>query len=129
MKVFEQGSKVNFVDDNNVFVGYDIMQDCCEDAGYLFSPMKPSGQSVYTADLDARPPNGLASYSFDTDFMKRGLVSEVDEGDSVTFRLTSSQKAPMFPEIFLTLYNQHNGYYGHGFQFGVGEEVKEEGML
>ena len=31
MKKFETGSKINFVDENNVFVGYDLSQNCCSD--------------------------------------------------------------------------------------------------
>ncbi len=30
---------------------------------------------------------------------------------------------------YLHLYNYHNGYYGHGFQFKVGEKVIAEGGL
>ena len=36
MKIFEDNIKVNFVDENNVFVGYDMRQSCCEQAGYFF---------------------------------------------------------------------------------------------
>jgi len=36
MKIFlnekELETKINFVDDNNVFVGYDLTQQCCENA-------------------------------------------------------------------------------------------------
>ena len=32
-------------------------------------------------------------------------------------------------EVFLTLFNHHNGYYGHGFSFTDGIEMIQEGCL
>jgi len=34
MKVFDKGGKVNFVDKNNVLVGYDMNSSCCEEFGW-----------------------------------------------------------------------------------------------
>ena len=44
MKIFDQvapfGDKVNFVDENNVVVGYEMSQDCCEFASWFISEEK-----------------------------------------------------------------------------------------
>ncbi len=41
------------------------------------------------------------------------------------FKIINSKKE----ELFLVLYNNHNGYYGHGFEFGVGENIIESDIL
>ena len=38
MKVFDRDGKVNFVDENNVILGYDMNQNCCEDADWFITP-------------------------------------------------------------------------------------------
>lgn len=129
MKKFDRDGRVNFVDVNNVFVGYDMGQDCCENADYLLSPMLPNGQSIYEADLEACPEEGLDSYIFDPTFIQTNTVSGLDQGNSVTFRMTSLDAEAEYCEVFLTLFNSHNGYYGHGFEFKIGDEVKESGTL
>lgn len=37
MLVKEEGCKVNFIDENDVFVGYDLDHQCCEHAFYQFT--------------------------------------------------------------------------------------------
>ena len=37
MKILEIGEKINFIDENNVFVGYDLGQNCCENASWFIS--------------------------------------------------------------------------------------------
>lgn len=113
--------KVNFIDKNDVFVGYDTAQDCCEDAGYAFleKPEAYSNFKTEDADLD------LDSYVFDVNYFETidslGLddqdeyYSALDAGGQVFFKLISESK----PDMYLTLYNAHNGYYGHGFETNV----------
>ena len=44
MKIFDGDfDKVNFVDENNVFVGYDLLQDCCEDANWFIADREIDG--------------------------------------------------------------------------------------
>jgi hypothetical protein len=38
MKKFEDNGKINFVDENNVFMGYDMERSCCEVADWFISP-------------------------------------------------------------------------------------------
>lgn len=120
--------KVNFVDDNNVFVGYDLGQDCCEYADWYIGTELWSGQSLH-GNSCIRPKNeDLVDYQFDQEFFQhlderdRG---ELDGGSIVAFRLVAEGK----PDLYLHLFNCHNGYYGHGFEFKIGDTVSDGGVL
>ena len=129
MKIFDSkehkfwGEKVNFADDNNVMVGYDMGQSCCENADWFIAdkvaevmPENPSQER----ELDG--------YQFDKEFFKE-ISSIKPEGSDynvlmVVFRLVNGDK-----EKFLHLFNCHNGYYGHGFEMKIGESVVHDGSL
>lgn len=51
--------------------------------------------------------------------------NELDAGGMVAFKLVNGAG----DEKYLHLFNCHNGYYGHGFEFKVGDEVVKEGCL
>ncbi|MCP3703193.1 MAG: hypothetical protein GY954_09735 [Alteromonas sp.] len=114
--------KVNFVDENDVFVGYDIGQDCCEHADYFIADTitpysyNDEGQKVLP-DVEA--------YSFDRDFFQTIESPDLDAGGMVAFRLVASGK----PDLFLHLFNAHNGYYGHGFEVKHGGETVRNDYL
>jgi len=123
MRKFEEGLKINFVDENNVFVGYDMHQDCCEYAGWFVSNEKPKAIAE-TPDFD------FDGFVFDVGFMEDNVlgvsvvdvlgVSVVDEGGSVLFRLVREDNS----EAFLCLFNCQNGYYSHGFTVKInGQEI------
>lgn len=110
MKTFERNYKINFVDDNNVLVGFDNDQSCCENFGHFLSRKIPTSIDEGGEDLDAE------GFNFDTSFFQQKPLDEEypDEGGMVIFRLTKADE-----EIFLTLYNSHNGFYSHGFDMEV----------
>ena len=123
MKIFEGGGwggKINFVDKNNVLVGFDFMQCCCEDFGYDFlnSDKKKIGD-----DPDEKT---LEPYFFDETFVEYPETSHCDEG-KVRFKLIKrkNDKTP----IYLELYNTHNGYYSHGFEMSKDKTIVHEGSL
>ena len=128
MKVFDKtegfSDKVNFVDINNVFVGYELYQDCCENADWFISttlskdPYDTSSH-VENPDLDLEP------YSFDPNYLQELEAANLDEGRMVAFRLIAKGK----PDLYLHLYNSHNGYYSHGFQVKHGDTVVQEDYL
>jgi hypothetical protein len=128
MKVFEGDtssyySKVNFVDSNDVFVGYDTVQECCEDAGWFVAP------DITPYDYDTER-NGLCGHSvedyiFDTNFFTEVESDSLDGGGQVAFRLIAEGK----PDLYLHLFNSHNGYYGHGFEVKHSGTVVKEGVL
>lgn len=120
MKIFERDGKINFVDDNNVLVGFDYSQCCCENFGYALTREIPAGEAE--SDKPEIDPDG---YQFDRDFFQEGSPeSQWDEGGRVTFRLEKEGAS-----LFLTLYNSHNGYYGHGFEMTCGNERLHDGTL
>lgn len=119
MKIFETKYKVNFVDKNNVLVGFDTRQQCCEDAGYTIT--KKLGVCADGKDINTD------GFVFDTKFFEDEW--KADSCDSMVenaaiFRLTNGDE-----ELYLILYNHHNGYYSHGFEFKSDHEIFREGYL
>jgi hypothetical protein len=121
MRKFENDGKINFVDENNVFVGYDMGQCCCENADWFVS------KNIPEKIIDSIEIN-FHNFVFDIDFFEEGVISEdnVDNGGSVLFRLVSKDKTD---DAYLCLYNCHNGYYGHGFDMEIGGQSLRSGCL
>jgi hypothetical protein len=121
IKIFDQtpewgGNKVNFVDHNNCLLGYDMMQGCCEYAGWFISTMEEKASYEVCEDLhqtNGASPYELGSYSFCREYFS----SEDSGGDDFVarFKLVSRYS----PDLYLHLFNCHNGYYGHGFTFST----------
>ncbi len=119
MRVFEANRKINFVDENNVFVGYDDGQRCCEVFGYVFTREDP--ETIMTSLYNIKDAEFDHSvYRFDPDFYRNCdecvyfKLQHIDNPDDV---------------IYLSLYNYHNGYYSHGFSFSVDGVVKQNGGI
>lgn len=113
MKVYLKiDQKVNFVDENNVFLGYDLDQNCCEDADWFIADTRQTTvQARSTDDPD------LEGFVFDPSFFMEvsGLPSPTysdKETSMVIFRIVKGDQ-----EKFIHLFNTHNGYYLHGFTF------------
>ena len=135
MEIFERDGKFNFVDENNVVLGYDNNQDCCEYADYYIVDFEPS-TIVFNLEETCSVRNiSVKGYVFDTKFFKnlddfyykdgrhwdRGSL---DSGGAICFRVVNGEA-----QKFIVLFNCHNGYYGHGFEFKEGNEVLKEGVL
>lgn len=125
MKIFNKTEswteKVNFVDENNVYLGYDLSQSCCENADWFIwdEPCK----SVPTSESDKS--EDLTGWVFDTSFFEQvNDEREFDEGGMAIFRIVKGDR-----EKFIHIYNSHNGYYGHGFDFKIGEDTVQSGSL
>jgi uncharacterized protein YqkB len=117
MKIFDKDSKINFVDDNNVLVGFDDEQCCCENFGYFLSRSVPK---KIEEDIEIETDG----FNFDTEFFEEVSDDSFDCGGMVIFRLVKDDE-----EIFLALYNSHNGYYSHGFDMEVGGQTIHGGIL
>lgn len=68
----------------------------------------------------------LKDWTFDTSFFQ-----ELEEGShgyhvdrTAVFRLVNGDN-----ELFLHLFNSHNGYYAHGFDFSMDGEIIQSGSL
>ena len=129
MKIFNSGEdsawdkKVNFVDDNNTFVGYDMSRSCCEHADWFISntednkPLENEKGEYINGIID-----GLEDYFFDVLYFvnvepqkdKDSGYTYLDSGGMVRFKIVAKDKEP----LYLHIYNSHNGYYGHGFESG-----------
>lgn len=134
-------TKWNFVDSRNVLCGYDSSQNCCEHAGFVFTKALPTELgSIDRANIDENTPLEdlekmlhLDKYIFDTKFFhEHEAHPDCDAGGAVTFKLVpwaAEDELEMTP-WYLTLYNCHNGYYGHGFEFCAPEEhIRHHGCL
>jgi len=130
MKIFDKthGEKVNFVDQNNVFVGYDLAQDCCEHADWFIADrihLDPHPDIVKYEETEAAMLEGLEPYSFDKEFFEEYTPSSLEAGGMAIFKLVADGQ----PDRYLHLYNNHNGYYSHGFEMKQNDDTLQEGYL
>lgn len=128
MMFFERDGKFNWVDENNVVLGFSSTPSCCEDFGYFYSSSPDSKKDdkdhIFVSD------ENLLSYRFDPTFKYSSGGTDKDNGGysecaMATFKLIS----PLFYEVYLTIYNDHNGYYSHGFKFESTDNIIQEGSL
>lgn len=119
MKYFDKDGKYNFVDSNNVLVGYNSGQCCCENADWFISKKEETKTSITEYESE------FTDYIFDTTYFQDVNSPDVYDGGMVRFKLISEGK----PDLFLHLYNSHNGYYGHGFTATIGGLKWESGCL
>lgn len=116
--------KVNFIDENDVFVGYDLSQSCCENADYAFLTEPRAYRSFDDFELNEDDLD-LTDYIFDVNYFEDLYNLDIEdkgylyEGGQVFFRMIADNK----PDLYLTLYNSHNGYYSHGFKTNVNGET------
>ena len=124
MKIFEKDYKINFVDENNVFVGFDYSQCCCEDFGWgiLTEALTAFGYDNISFVNNAGEKD-VEKYIFDSTYFKE-FYPNGDEASAAMFRMVNGQD-----EMFLVLYNCHNGYYGHGFNMNIGGKEIFSGCL
>ena len=123
MKLFERtdeqgwGNRLNLIDKNNVFVGYDYDQNCCESFGYEFRNNNGS-TLVDTPKLD--------DFYFTLNHKVVEIINEYgDDGDSAYgFEITNGEET-----LWFVIYNYHNGYYSHGFEFMNDKEKITRGSL
>lgn len=125
MKVFYKeenwASKVNFVDENNVLVGFDNHDDCCAQGGWFIADTKEAWLHKDFKEEAMEFPG----FVFDAAYFKElDVPKEEYEGGAVQFRLVKDGE-----QKFLTLYNFHNGYYSRGFEMSHGKEALRNGLV
>lgn len=127
MKIFDSyqfGSKVNFVDEKNVLVGYDSGQSCCEHADWFIADAPTT--EVYTTPerVFGKTDIDLTNFVFDPSYFVEHQGAFYGEGGIAIFRIHDGGT-----EKFLHLFNCHNGYYAHGFTMAIGDQGIREGCL
>jgi hypothetical protein len=98
-------TKVNYVDDNNLFAGFETDQQCCELATHRIEDSE--GNII-------EPEYGDVFY----DLLFTGELplemSDLDDTNMVRIPLINSKNE----RYYLVFENCHNGYYAHGYEFG-----------
>lgn len=106
MLIKEMHGKINFIDKNDNFVGFDFVRCCCEDFDYAFT-VKDEG--VITS--------GGFWFDTSTEPDEREPKDKFDSGGEVIFKLVNDEGRVEY----LTLKNLHNGYYSHGWNTSWGK--------
>lgn len=136
MRIFisdDKYSKINFVDEKNVFVGFDNEGNCCERWGFMITDEVPDKsfdidwdkQSIHEKLLLTNP-DFLKSFRFDQSFYFKQDLGQNECESMCTFKLYSCNDSN---SVYLTIFNYHNGYYSHGFEFCDGNVVMVKDYL
>lgn len=109
--------KVNFIDANNVILGYDLEQSCYERAFWTVSQSADGSDVLHHGDESKSFEVEIDGYVFDPSFRER-LENEDEGGYVEIFKLVPFWRHERDkPDLYIRLENHHNGYYGHGFTF------------
>lgn len=123
IKIFDRDHKLNFVDTNNVVVGFDSYQSCCENWGWYITSKEPTDETLDTNNSWAE--KDLSRYNFDPTYFNSLNPKKNREAAAAVFKLVSNSDKDMY----LVLYNCHNGYYSHGFTCNVDGIQIQSGSL
>ncbi len=130
MKIFDKvegwETKVNFVDNHNVMLGYDMGQQCCEQADWFIAsrPATQLPRRFRKNNVKAPETPNLSGWRFDTKYFKELTFGTYGDDHVAIFRIVRGKR-----KKYIHIFNCHNGYYGHGFEFKVDAEVVKEGCL
>ena len=122
IKLFEQKKgeeiiKVNYVDDNNLFAGFDMECSCCEDPQH------------YIEDANGNRVEVNLGYNY------LEFTGELPEEDDCNMFDTCTARIPLRDRntgetYHLVFSNCHNGWYSHEYEFGkMNIEIKKEGHI
>lgn len=120
---------INFIDENDLYIGFDDDQSCCEYADWFVSDL-PDTPSEFCSDM---PPHDLNGWNFVDlrilpDTFQDVEDPHVDEGGHIAFMIVH----PEYGTKWLHFFNIQNGYYGHEVLMGEhhngekGERIKTE---
>lgn len=125
IKVLVMGKKLNVVDSNNNLVGFDLEDSCCASGGYFIT------DDIKKKDFDnvkGIPDIDFQNYVFDQNFFE-DVRDGHGEGGAVVFKMRPQygwdyDEDENLPDLYLHLFNVHNGYYSKGFKYSF-REIKE----
>lgn len=139
MKIFIKDGKTNFVDESDCYVGFDDQwSSCCESFGYYFLGDEPTEETIGSVEGQELTEFELSNFYFERSYFKE--FPESYGGGYVVFRLVHRRlerdevmrrrERGEQPSLYLVLFNHHNGYYSHGFDFGlVGGDVIQSSCI
>jgi hypothetical protein len=112
MKAFDYDGRINYVDENNLLVGFDMQRDCCEEFGHGVFYTLPKDP------IKEKPEVGidLTPYRFVNEAPKV-IDFSGDEGGARAFKIVAEE----LPDAYVVIWNCHNGYYSHGFEYWDGK--------
>lgn len=161
MKIFVRAGvaseSINFVDENNVVLGWDAEQICCEGHSARVTRTEPKTvvdpKGSYTdweEDMNEeekiRFENGETIYRpvtraavedvrFDFKDLYGAVIDLPGWAIDPEYNMVIGQNTVVFrlfnkrDEMFVVLQNFHNGYYAHGFKMDVGGIIKWKGVI
>lgn len=118
-------TSLNVVDDQNNFVGYSLEDDFCAVGGWFIDD-KEHASVAYDEKIEhLQSQVEFPEYVFDETYFKE---TSIEDGGMIIFKLKDfSWNKKKKPDLYLHLFNLHNGYYAKGFKCTFGE--KREGSL
>ncbi len=122
MLVKETTDSINFIDEHDNFVGYQLSQICCEQATWAIVSEQPTNKKK--AIQSTVQPEELEGYYLDTRWFKQKNFKDTDT-DAVIFRM----KKDKHPHRYIVFTNTQNGYYSHGYTCSIGGQVWKSGKL
>ena len=130
--------RINWVDSNNVFLGFENQGQCCSDTGFIYldslnEDKKPIDIEFTDNNNFFFDPNFYLPYKKE-DFNLKKIIKSIDpnfdknieRGEwydfyGAIFKIINGSK-----EIYLLIYAYQNGYYAHGFKFCNNQTVLVE---
>ena len=125
--VYDWNSRINFVDENNVFVGYVIDRQYSEDFGWFIANEVITNQDKFPGNPESVDELNKICKAFNLDplyFNNVDARNDAEDGGVVIFKLTDGVS-----EKYLHLYNYHNGYYSHDFSFEISGKIIKDGCI
>lgn len=120
-------NKVNFIDSNNVILGYDLEQSCCEHAfWYITTTLNErldggGDQPIRQGSNESSFEFELEDYVFDPTFFTKFSLD--GESGHAIFKLVRQYSCNEVEPLYLHLENHQNGYYSHGFVFRADKSI------
>lgn len=126
--------KINFVDKQNCFVGFDLQHQCSESFGWFISDVAYSPKIInekrFPDEVVGSLPEEIVDFGdwifvptyvfYSEESPSYGDRSDISQGGMLRFKL---EKPVGRGEKYLHIFNFHLGYYAHGFK------INFEGIL
>lgn len=112
----EFAHSINFIDENDIFIGFDLRTQCCEDFGWFIKDNESVDDLIQQAESSGVScEEDYSGWLFDLNYFKSDSfdTGTITSADAVVFRLKKENKSK-----YLFLFNIGNGMYAHDFFFG-----------